>query len=1240
MTFGVPFPAGALWDLKPLRLVDRQGREVPCQKEVTGLWALDGAIKWVRFDALVSTSEGCRVQFEPAGAGARPSPALTLTESGGVTIDTGAAQYRLAKGPSPIASIRVNGRTVATAAGARGLYVMDQRNRLARASAKDETMLIEARGPVAACVRFEGFYRTPNGEPLARHITRVETFAGQAFARVTHTLILTRDTNKVWFKDIGWELNVQPGSSPQAVFGRGRDDWAKPVVAPLGGPARSAFVIQDSHYRFHHGKNHFYIASQIGDKTGKRLAEGEECADWALLTGRAGGLVVSCREAARQHPKEIEISPGKVVLRLFSNRAGEELDFRAPALVKKWNLTNWFDHVYGKKRRVKGEDKVRKFTSNAIGLAKTHELLIAPTPAAGAAARAARLSRLHSAPVYAHVDPGWIYETRAMGRIPPRNVERFPRAEKVIEETFRVWERRVARWGDYGFVDYFAGPHLEHVQGANPEYVKPYRYNGLTYTLRGDLWLAYARSGERAIRAFAEGTNRAYIDIHFAHWDGARKVRGLYVSPSGSDRYGVGKACLPFYWEGNSSTNRSSSTNLQQFTYDYYLTGYRRAKDHVIAYADGLKRFWSPAKAQRDWRGLMTMRTAVQSYAFTWDPELRAIAEATTDAFSDADGELGLTKDRPYGSSTYKTHVDFPALLDAWRITGSPRYRRTALRIMRYWWPRFMASWPIFYCSPVGRIGNFLYHETGDPVYAQVLAVMLRQAATAYDPKTGIVKNTKHGRVGGEDATFVFQGIPYTEDVMTASGADRHPLTSWVSFEDFGYPAAIILKKTRYDIARIELKTAADAEHAAGGVTVTPLQPPTTVGLDLCRVNQQAAGATAIRIPKDAPAGEYRIDLATQGTHFAVAHSQRPLVLYAPEYWQPQPVQHPPIRWYFRVPKGAKEARIFFESPARLFGPDGRSTSAEPARGWVNLPGDRPGLWSFQPLQEGLVRVRNLPPFFSAESPDSYFTPKVAWSREAIPPEPEAVPSSVVYVPGVGADPDNKALYVRGRRYFDFSGGPKLAKGDGRRYLPFQQGTIEFWMKPDWSTFSIPVKSRPVYKSFLRLPSARESWNLYYRKNPNRGVWLYSHVLHGRYVSDGKRRLNIRANRQTVLERGVWTHIAWVWGREVGATFTGAEPVKILTARIYVNGRLGRFRASRDTGQRVADMPKALQLYGDAVFDELRVSDSVRYTKDFTPPGRESELKLDPNTRALFHFNGDLKGLSYGREESVQGMLR
>ncbi|MBM4086869.1 MAG: hypothetical protein FJ272_18935, partial [Planctomycetes bacterium] len=168
VTFGVPFAPGALWDVTGLRLVDRQGREIPCQTEVTARWAVDGAIQWVRMDALVSSQDGCLVEVAASGPGSSLVPSVRVAEEAGkVTVATGVARYVVGKGASPIQEVWLGKSLVASSAGTRGLYVLDQTARLASASAEGETMEIEATGPVAACVRFEGFYRTAQDEPLA-----------------------------------------------------------------------------------------------------------------------------------------------------------------------------------------------------------------------------------------------------------------------------------------------------------------------------------------------------------------------------------------------------------------------------------------------------------------------------------------------------------------------------------------------------------------------------------------------------------------------------------------------------------------------------------------------------------------------------------------------------------------------------------------------------------------------------------------------------------------------------------------------------------------------------------------------------------------------------------------------------------------------------------------------------------------------------------------------------------------
>ena len=200
-------------------------------------------------DALVRPNAGLFVTVDQAWREEPGFQPLTVTEDDGqIVIDTGAAQYVLAKGPSPISRILVNGQIVATAEGTRGLYVVDQRDRLGISSAEGESIVVESRGPVAACVRFEGFYRTSDGFPLARHITRVEAFAGQSAVKVTHTLILTNDSNQVWFKDIGWELAVAPGINPRALFGISQDEPEHHVIQEIGPSAPVAYALQESHF--------------------------------------------------------------------------------------------------------------------------------------------------------------------------------------------------------------------------------------------------------------------------------------------------------------------------------------------------------------------------------------------------------------------------------------------------------------------------------------------------------------------------------------------------------------------------------------------------------------------------------------------------------------------------------------------------------------------------------------------------------------------------------------------------------------------------------------------------------------------------------------------------------------------------------------------------------------------------------------------------------------------------------
>lgn len=116
-----------------------------------------------------------------------------------------------------------------------------------------------------------------------------------------------------------------------------------------------------------------------------------------------------------------------------------------------------------------------------------------------------------------------------------------------------------------------------------------------------------------------------------------------------------------------------------------------------------------------------------------------------------------------------------------------------------------------------------------------------------------------------------------------------------------------------------------------------------------------------------------------------------------------------------------------------------------------------------------------------------------------------------------------------------------------------------------------------------------------------------------------------------------------VWGPATGPFFSKNKSFEI---RVYVDGKAGNQQSRKWAGNNPA-LPMETFTLGrasephniDAFVDELRISDVKRYTGDFTPQTRLAETQLDEHTRALFHFNGNVKGESCGHAGDVPARL-
>ena len=68
-----------------------------------------------------------------------------------------------------------------------------------------------------------------------------------------------------------------------------------------------------------------------------------------------------------------------------------------------------------------------------------------------------------------------------------------------------------------------------------------------------------------------------------------------------------------------------------------------------------------------------------------------------------------------------------------------------------------------------------------------------------------------------------------------------------------------------------------------------------------------------------------------------------------------------------------EKGKIFFEKKARLYTPDTEKfDGGKEVSGWVEIPKDKPGLWSFESIDAGIVKTENLPGFFSFADPNFY----------------------------------------------------------------------------------------------------------------------------------------------------------------------------------------------------------------------------------------------------------------------------
>jgi hypothetical protein len=1239
VTFGVPFASGQCKDAAALTVVDDKGRPAPCQIVKTGDWP-DGSVRWALVDL---TADFTKQYTLTTGARAAGGAKIALHESGDgrLRVDTGPATYAFGKTGGCFEGITHgedgHGEALVKDAG-RAFYLIDNKGR--RATLSMGRMGVVLAGERRSVVRVEGEYVTDAGERVAAAIIYCHFYAGLPWARISHKLIVTEDTNAVWFREIGMRLPVATQGGTTASFNNEHDKPASAAAYAIG-PGQEIAMAQVEFPHFASEKSRYAITRHAGGKV-EELGAGAACGDWADLSDGRQGLAAQVPAFAETFPKAFRISDGALTVKFWASESGKELDFRPAQLMKEYFGNDW----------IPADDPAAKQKTSAKGTARTHEVWLYPHRGALDAPTASSFGATRQE-IYAAADPAWVAQSGVMGPWHPFDPDRFGPAEKVIDDYYQravmVGQRLFPatgylHWGCYPY-------------SAQPWEVKNGRWyptihrlsRSLEYNLKRHVWVLFARSAERRYHDYARWYTRLQHDLLWSNWDldEKRKTRGkLYQGSFHSPvLWGEGAAYLAF----------ASSEDTIQFVYDYFLSGDLHSRDMVLWWKEAMARDWKHELEEplKLFPPVVGLRMIGSAYELDRDPKLYDYGHRLMEALVDPKAPMGL---KPEPKQNYGKAGDVLSVFYYYYVsTRDPLALIPMLRLAEF-----------DYIN--GRL-NFLGRSSAE-AYAYALA-WRETKERRYATYLGELLRREHGRGRGAqtlerlgvDLNAVDQRFnkPWGHVTMTGSGPVFVGLpVAMQAVLDAGMPTVarplaakplptqktrLLLKKVRPGAAWIEVSINNVGDRAfAPALRDDRGAPAALETLDRREYRDTKPPGVAgygggmyspyygmhesfiylkLRIPASVKPGIYELDLGDETTMLVLDSDIEQMLQVAPDGLPLQDGQ----RNYFPVAPGTTAIEFTAPGETTLRDPDGRETQVETLDAQSGrrrfATGGRHGTWCVESAGDQFVRLLNAPFLVALEDPTRLFDVDAARYPSSEPP-------------GLRAAPDPKQPFVAGRfgksafllnQFVSMPLAPQPPAG-GNAAPPMPAGTIEFWWRPHWSVSDLnPTKNFVQRLYLLHLKPFGVMWTA---DDPLRSDAYYDAGTLAFQIA-GLPGAVTRAKFYPVA--GTWYHLAVTWN--VDGRNSEMD--------IFINGRKRSFFDYHDGLMRAVTADK-LPPTGDTLkfgsghfhgrvvsgeeFDELRISSVVRYREDFIPP--QAPFVADKDTRLLMRLDGNAEGVLDG----------
>lgn len=618
VTWGVPWPKGALADTAQFALNAEDGTDVPLQSWVTGWWP-DGSVKWTAHAFSDDAAKSGTYKLTPGKAPAQGKHSIAVSDGTDIVVDTGVIKVTFPKSGTNLISsivrngveIARNGRLVASVqdvADSEQPTVINRRN-LASAI---ESAEVENQGTQRALVHVKGRHADDKGGLLPFDV-RFYLYAGSDGLRVVHNFIYDGDQQKDFVKSLGitfdvpfqgaeaWDRHVRFAGQDGGVFGeaiqpvtglrrdpdkKGTDFKIKESqVAGVALPSPDKWDPRVSGAMQYVPKYGDYSLTQLNPngfeirkRTGKgmvwiRSDAGKRAAGLGYVGSPKGGLAFGLRDFWKRYPAELAVTNGaadaaQATVWLWSPNA-DSMDLRT--LHDGLGQDTYEKQTEG--LNITYEDWEKGFDT-PYGIGNTHELMFWALAATPSRTDFATLAAANALPPMLASDPQHNHSAHVFGSWAP--VDRSTPLKNQIEDGLKAkndfYHAEVDQRSWYGFWDYGDVMHTY----DDARHMWCYDIGGYAWDnseLSSDLgfWYYYLHTGDGAAYRFAEAMFRHCSEVDTYH---AGRFRRL------GTRHGV------LHYGDSGKQNRISNATYRRIY--YFLTADERAGDilHDLVTAD------------------------------------------------------------------------------------------------------------------------------------------------------------------------------------------------------------------------------------------------------------------------------------------------------------------------------------------------------------------------------------------------------------------------------------------------------------------------------------------------------------------------------------------------------------------------------------------------------------------------------------------------------------------------------